>query len=297
MAKLALPLWRQLEAEAGVELLTTTGQLTFGPGIQVLAAALSHAGAPAEVLPAHEVERIFPAVAAPGPAVFEPDSGMLHAARCLEVGRRGVEGVLREGVKVHRINAGEGRTSVVTSEGTIRASVVVCCAGAWSAPLLATAGIKWPLVPTLEQVAYLAIRPTVAAAMPVIVDRNEPALYGLPTPDASIFKVGRHHAGVPSPPETADLSPDPATDRELGRAAAEILPGLDPRPIHSERCFYDNSPEHDFVLDRAGPVTVGAGTSGHGFKFGPLLGHVIADLATGSTPRVPVDWLRATRFG
>jgi sarcosine oxidase len=52
--------------------------------------------------------------------------------------------------------------------------------------------------------------------------------------------------------------------------------------VTTERCVYDNSPDGDFVLDRVGRVVIGAGTSGHGFKFAPLIGEVLADLATGA---------------
>ena len=52
----------------------------------------------------------------------------------------------------------------------------------------------------------------------------------------------------------------------------------------TERCVYDNSADTDFVLDRVGDVVVGCGTSGHGFKFGPLLGELLADLAEGPAP-------------
>ena len=50
--------------------------------------------------------------------------------------------------------------------------------------------------------------------------------------------------------------------------------------------MYDNSADADFVLDRVGHVVVGCGTSGHAFKFGPLLGELLADLADG-TKAVP----------
>jgi sarcosine oxidase len=57
--------------------------------------------------------------------------------------------------------------------------------------------------------------------------------------------------------------------------------------VATERCVYDNSIDTDFVLDRVGNLVVGCGTSGHGFKFGPLLGELLADLADGTTP--PID--------
>jgi len=62
--------------------------------------------------------------------------------------------------------------------------------------------------------------------------------------------------------------------------------------VATERCVYDNSADTDFVIGRAGNIVVGCGTSGHGFKFGPLLGELLADLADGTQP--PID---LGRFG
>jgi sarcosine oxidase len=67
---------------------------------------------------------------------------------------------------------------------------------------------------------------------------------------------------------------------ELSASARRLLPGLGPDPVATERCVYDNTPDGDFVVDRVGRVVIGSGTSGHGFKFAPLLGEVLADLAT-----------------
>ncbi len=70
--------------------------------------------------------------------------------------------------------------------------------------------------------------------------------------------------------------------------ARRYLPGYDSEPAATERCIYDNTPDEDFILDRAGNVVVGCGTSGHGFKFGPLLGRWLADLVSGpGGPRAP----------
>jgi glycine/D-amino acid oxidase-like deaminating enzyme len=90
----------------------------------------------------------------------------------------------------------------------------------------------------------------------------------------------------------------------LARVARRYLPGYDPEPVAAERCIYDNSPDEDFVIDRIGNVVVGCGTSGHGFKFGPLLGEWLADLAIGRSqqtrgagaPQVQLDPQLAERF-
>jgi sarcosine oxidase len=66
--------------------------------------------------------------------------------------------------------------------------------------------------------------------------------------------------------------------------AQRYLPGYDPEPVATERCIYDNTPDEDFIVDRVGNVVVGCGTSGHGFKFGPLFGEWLAALAFGTAP-------------
>jgi sarcosine oxidase len=85
-------------------------------------------------------------------------------------------------------------------------------------------------------------------------------------------------------PDGQDQSADPCLTRKLSDVAARYLPGYDPEPAAIERCIYDTSPDEDFVVDRIGNVVVGSGTSGHGFKFGPLFGEWLADLATGARP-------------
>jgi sarcosine oxidase len=74
------------------------------------------------------------------------------------------------------------------------------------------------------------------------------------------------------------------------------LPGFDVDTAAIDTCPYDNTPDEDFVLDRIGDVVVGAGTSGHGFKFGPLLGALLADLVCGDAPAVPLDRFSAYRL-
>ena len=62
------------------------------------------------------------------------------------------------------------------------------------------------------------------------------------------------------------------------------MPGVDAARPASISCLYDNAPADDFVLDAVGPLTVATGFSGHGFKFGPVLGDLLAGLALDGTP-------------
>jgi sarcosine oxidase len=306
MAQAAGRLWRLLEDETGLPVLRTTGQVTFGPGLHSLEAALSGAGAPFERLAAGSASERWPGLSVPGPALFEPESGVLAADRCLTALRTGPFELL-ESTAVTRL-ADDGRAvraalrpsgADASARGPVPDVVVssaVVCAGASSGPLLAAAGFDLTPAPTLEQVAYLA--PTGdAPEPPVFVEWGSPAVYGLPEPDGERFKIAFHRGGPPADPATAVFEPDPALVVRLSEAARRILPGHDPRPVATERCLYDNSADTHFVLDRLGRVVVGAGTSGHGFKFGPLLGELLADLASGAAPSFDLGPFSAWRPG
>ena len=291
LAMVALRLWRRLEAESGSALLTTTGQVTFGEDIEVLARSLAAAGAGHHIMTADEVGARFPALSVPTAAVFEPESGVIAAADCLAALRRGpgvevrehtrVVGFADDGPRVRVVleTAGQDRTE-------LRAQAVLVCAGPWTAPLVAGLDTGLAARPTLEQVAFLAPVAGPVDAIPVFVERGRPWFYGLPEHSSGRMKVSLHGAGPSVSLE--DLERPGALDRadddlvaELRASARRLLPGLRPDPLSTERCVYDDTPDGDFVIDRVGRVVIGSGTSGHGFKFAPLLGELLADLATG----------------
>ena len=290
LAMVSLTLWRRLEAESGVPLLTVTGQLTFGDDLGRLTDALDAAGAAYEKLAPIAATERFPAVACAGPVVFEPDSGVIAADACLATLRRepGVE--VREATTVVSCHD-DGRRVRIVVEGdgrrrSVWASVVVVCAGPATAALVAGAAV-WPgTAPTSEQVLYL--RPPAAGlgTVPVVVERRRPWFYALPDPGRGLLKISLHGAGPAlslealADPATAEAD-DPALVGALMTAARRVLPRCPPEPVAGERCVYDNSPDGGFVLDRIGRLVIGAGTSGHGFKFVPLLGEWMAQLATG----------------
>ena len=123
-------------------------------------------------------------------------------------------------------------------------------------------------------------------------------IYGLPVPGdgphGGTYKVSHHTPGTAldrfDPTDRAPFADDPALSPCWPERWLGLVPALDPAPVATERCVYDNSADTDFVLDRVGHVVIGCGTSGHGFNFGPLLGELLADLADGTEP--PFDLAR-----
>ncbi len=292
LAQLAQNGWRALEAATGTALLTTTGQLSFGPGAGEVFGALTAAGAPVEQLDPDAVARRFPMFAGHGPAVFEPQSGVLAADAVLEALRTAAACEVRERVHVSRVLDHEAGVRVETSSGVIEARVVVVTAGPWTQGLVAGT----PTFATLEHVAY--VQPGGAAVRPpVFIDHHEPAIYGLPTPGTDQYKIALHHAGAVVDPDVTDLRPDPRAVDALIAATRIWLPDFEADRAVIDTCLYDNTTDEDFILDRAGHVVVGAGTSGHGFKFGVVLGELLAGLVFGADPLVDLARFHNRRPG
>jgi sarcosine oxidase len=198
----------------------------------------------------------------------------------------------------------EAKVTTASGDGH-RAPVVVVSAGAWAQPLLAAAGVDVPLRVTRETVVYGDLSD--AAALPTLIewgDGASPARYSLPVTEhggslvpgtggtpyrgrTRAVKVGEHRAGAAVDPDT------PATVEELERGREALAGAARERFAVAaiddvETCLYTNTADEDFVLDRIGPLVIGSPCSGHGFKFAPLIGRILADLATGAEPPVPL---------
>ena len=263
MAVRAAEQWRLLESEAGVQLLYPAPQLTFGSGADAVFTALVAAGAPVERITAAAIERRFPAFSGRGDALLEMSSAVIAADRtlatlCVESGAR-----LREHVCVERIDAHH----VETASDIIEARTVVVCAGPWTRSLVPAI----TTTTTLEHVGYVRA----GGEMPIFIDFSERVVYGLPTPGSDVYKVAVHHGGHAIDLDT-DFGPDAAAVAVLQNTIAHWLP--DAELVQVDVCPYDNTADEHFIVQRIDGIVVGAGTSGHAFKFGPLLGRQLAEL-------------------
>jgi len=293
MARLALEEWRRLEDEAGEGLLDVTGGLDAGPGAPVAAEALGMAGVGFEWFESAEAVERWPALRPPdGPLLFQPDAGVCRADATVAAQARlaaAAGATVAEGTAARAIEPrGDGVVVSTTDDRAHRASVVVVTAGAWAEPLLAGAGIELPLRVTGEVIGYARL--PAASELPTLIEwpagERPHARYALPVPDApDLVKVGAHQAGTVVDPNRPPVVP--AADAALDAFADERFPGA--RVESVEPCLYTNTADEDFVLDRVGPVVIGSPCSGHGFKFTPLIGRILADLATGVEPSVPLE--------
>jgi sarcosine oxidase len=263
LARQARECWGALEAHTGSQLLHATPHVTFGPGAGAVYRAMRTAGAAVEELSATEVAQRFPAFAGHGHAVLEPESAVIDADATLRVLQAHCGATVVEHARVERV----GHDHVQVNGETITAGTVVVCAGPWTRTLVPDV----PTEATLEHVAYLRVD----GAIPIFIEFSEPAVYGLPTPGTDRYKVAVHHGG-PSVDPDAEFAPDPAAVELLHAVIDRWLPGAE--LVEVDVCPYDNTVDESFIVERREGVVVGAGTSGHGFKFGPLLGEQLARL-------------------
>ncbi|HEY5014559.1 MAG TPA: FAD-dependent oxidoreductase, partial [Acidimicrobiia bacterium] len=173
--------------------------------------------------------------------------------------------------------AGDG-ARVRTDAGEYRAALLVVAAGAWMGALVGLA----PLRITRERYVHLP-RTEPDGPWPSFIHYRDPIpAYGLETPGEGI-KLGEHHAGESITDPSVAESPGAAAfaRARLLDYAREWLPGVEPIARSEATCLYTSTPTEDFVIDRVGPIVVCSPCSGHGFKFAPLVGELVAGLADG----------------
>lgn len=312
LAQEALGLWRELESESGLDILTLTGGVSHGaPRRDDIAAAFEARGVPYEWLHPEAAAERWPGLRFDGAVLHEPSTaGRVHADRAVEAfqlvaGDHGAQ--VRHDAPVHSIVTVPGGVRVSSDGGEFLAGRVVLAVGGWVNRFLGEAlggagaqrSGELPVVVTQEQPAHFQLRAGAPGedAWPSFTHSPSPDLlgpgrtwpaeaYGMATPGEGI-KVGLHGVGVVTDPDLRTFLAEPERLAELQRYVEQWVPGVDPDDLVPVSCTYTTTPDEDFVLDRVGRVVVAAGFSGHGFKFGPAIGRVLADLA-GEAPDAPV---------
>lgn len=309
-----LALWEELEQESGERLLKRTGIVNHGvnPRFADVAAALTSAGIRAEFLDPAEAGERWRGIRFDQQVLHMPDGGQLNPEAALPAfhrlaAARGAE--IRHHTKVVDFETHDDgvRLTLESAAGTevVTAAQAVVTAGGWTEKLLARArgkeagDIRIPrLAVTQEQPAHFRITDT-GAVWPGFNHYPGPdyqgwysPVYGMQTPGEGI-KAGWHGVGPVVDPDQRDFLPEPAQLAALQAYARQWLPGVDADSFEAISCTYTTTPDEDFILDRVGPVVIGAGFSGHGFKFTPVIGRILADLATGTRPAPAI--FRASR--
>ncbi|XP_075931584.1 peroxisomal sarcosine oxidase [Anarhichas minor] len=308
-------LWAQLEREAGVKLYRQTGLLVMGPedsqSYQLYKNNLQKNKVPMAILNRDNFSQHIPNVnlAVGDGAVVDITAGVLYADRALKTVQGQFEklgGVIRDNEKVTDIKPGPVVT-VSTSAGVYRAKSVVITAGPWANRLLAHTGLQLPLKVVKINVCYWKEKVPgtydVKQRFPCFLltesEETKYHIYGLPSNEYPGLMKICYHIGGETDPDERDKQTDRSDIDILQRIIARCFPGLVPEPAVVESCMYTMTPDQHFVLDRHpshSNIVFAAGFSGHGFKFGPIIGKLLCELILGEVPSYDLSPFRIRRF-
>ncbi len=308
LLKSTYALWDEVERETGKHLFHRTGLVLFGPkgNSRVLAGVREAAGKygiPTETFDSKEAAKRYPFLKIGGDdeAILEPGAGYLEVERCVaaQAGlavRDGAE--IRTGCKVLGWDATKDGVVVTLASGKVEVDRLVITSGAWARDLLAALGVSLSVHRNL--LFWYSAPDWYAKGACWAFERGRNFFYGFPKSNAYGVKVANHVPGRPlERPEDLSTSGWESDESTVRAFLKETLPELAWPPSKVAACMYELSPDEHFIVDRhpAHPnVVVGAGFSGHGFKFSPVMGEALADLAESGSTQHPIGFLGLGRF-
>ena len=314
LVQAAYPLWRALEQESGAALMLQTGGLDFArPGtrsFEATRATLAALGIEHELLDATAIGERFPQFQLPADALglYQREAAILNASACVaalaaEARRHGAE--LRDQQPARQIGPAGAGVEVRTDLATYQADRLVVTAGSWARPLLSQLGLELPLAVTREQVAFFAPHHPEQFApgrFPIFIhhDDQNPSAYGFPLYGLPGVKVAYHQGGPAIDPDSEERAADAAVNESLRDYQARWIPAAAGELLLSQTCRYTTTPDEHFIIDRhpAHPqIVIGSPCSGHGFKFGVLIGAILADLAEHGATEHPIGRFGLVREG
>jgi sarcosine oxidase len=313
--------WDDLEASTGLGCMHRVGVLLIGAAeSEILMGSRRSADRydiPVRHLDPGQLSAAYPQFHLPEgtQGLLEQDAGFVvpenGVRACLEIARRhGAE--LRYDTQVVSVEADDRKGIVRLANSDIRASRIVVTAGAWTEHLLPSLQSRVRLVPQLKHIVWFHPRDTAACssdAMPAwVIDdggaSGDGLYYGVPTWTGQVgpsgVKVGFHGPGAPVDPDDEGRGPDPAVVERFRRDMGRYLPDVLDGPAAAATCLYTMSPDRHFVIDAlpgAEAVIFAGGFSGHGYKFAPVVGELLADLTLLGGSDIQADFLRLDRFG
>jgi monomeric sarcosine oxidase len=299
-------LWMELERASGKKVFHRVGTLELSAPGNTHAQAARDAAAvheiPFEWLTPDQIRTRYPQfrVADDWVGGFGARAGFLDVNTALhaladQARAAGVE--IRENSAVEAIDP--GALSVRVQGETLTCDRMIVTAGAWSNHLLGEIGV--PLQVLRKTLFWLGVdRPEEFSpdVLPVYI-AGIPGyeFYGFPQWGRPGIKVAVHNGGDETDPDAVNRLVSDEERAEIVEVARQALHGISGEVLDATTCLYTITPDHDFVIDRLpgnDRVVIGAGFSGHGFKFTPAVGELLVQIAFGE--RETLQIFRANRF-
>lgn len=317
MVRLSLKRWNYLERISKRTLYSRTGLLVLGMEgdnfTQPSYRLLRELDMPTERLTWEHCKQRFPQFASHSSDIitFNAEGGILHASTCLQTLKEliiDLGGTICESCRVMHIASDNqlGPVRIHTSIGNeLAADHVVLATGSWVHRLLAS--LHLPVRLTRQYLLYFAGLPTSSFgvnAFPAFMTHDN--LYGFPIHSSAVKGYGSNWLKAASHTFGPSIDPDdilPADQQVIDRVVSrlrELLPAFEQADlVQVDSCMYDVTPDEDFILDclpHDPRVVFATGLTGHGFKFGLLLGEILSSMVCNTQPPVPTERFQLARF-
>jgi sarcosine oxidase len=301
MVEDAFAAWERLWADLGVRHYVETGALAIsdepGDWTDRSARTLDRLGIPWDRIEAFVLRHCYPVLELKDDAwgIWTKAGGVLLADRILAglveaCATRGLQ--VYAGVPATRVDP--ERAEATLADGRVLAGDrLVVTAGAWTAKLLPQ--LEHRFRPHRQALAYVEAPAEHARRwkrMPILVDLGGPEdLYVVPPVAGTGLKFGAGAHKRPGDPDAPRLPEPGEGERILARFQGRLTALDGYRVQRLQLCHYMIAPDRRFVVEAIGPTLIVSACSGHGFKFGALMGERIAEtVASGADPAPFIRW-------
>lgn len=312
LVKRAQQLWNDLEEESGDKIFEKTGVLGLGPRdssflLETVESAKTH-NLPLQILTASEIKEKWPGISIPDDFIgcFEADSGFIYCERAIQAYKTIA---IQNGAKlitntpIQQINLiNDELVQIMSADATFTAKTIIVTAGAWAAKLLPE--LNLPIQPLRKVVGWFDTPEGIydPANFPSFyVEDKDKLFYGFPNLNGTGLKVGRTDGGMAIDPDqhTQNFGHYESDEGELRQFVRTYMPEANNILNNGKTCLYTRSPDSHFIIDHHPEhpnAILACGFSGHGFKFGSVLGEVLGQLAIKGQTEYDISIFSLNRF-
>ncbi|KAJ3676855.1 hypothetical protein LUZ60_002579 [Juncus effusus] len=244
-------------------------------------------------------------------AVETPLGGVINPTKAVAMFQSlaGLNGtVLKDHIEVIDIKKEERGVRVITANNEVLfAKKVIITAGAWTSKLVKSInGVELPIKPLHCLICYWKIKEghedklTPKEGFPTFASYGDMYIYGTPSLEyPGLIKIALHGGcwcdpdrrnwklGFKSGSETEDNVNNNSLVEPVAQWIDQVMPEYvvtADGPVMIQACMYSMTPDGDFIIDFLGgefgkDVVLAGGFSGHGFKMGPVVGKILAEMA------------------
>jgi sarcosine oxidase len=307
-------LWFKLSRDSGEATIRSCGALIIGgPKSQTIQGSIRSAAlgdVPYELLDTEDIQKRFPNLSPPVGSVgfYDAEAGFVNPEATVRLNLRLASAAGADFLFHCNVTAWEdqstGGIAVKTDHGEIYADRVVLTTGAWAPELLGDIDIHLEAERQIQ--FWFDSKPDTDRWTPErqpiwILERSqtESWAFGFPITNGTSVKVGFEEMGTPADPSSLERTVSEAEIAAVRSKLIDIAPSLaTAQCVRATACMYENTADGNFIIGKHpynADVIVGCGFSGHGYKFVPVIGEILADLAIDDVSAFPLGRFSPSR--